>query len=302
MKMNERNEMMEVTSNEMISLKEIEYKISVHMNGAYRELLSVGRCLIEAKEAKLVPHGCWEEWVRKNTGFTERQAQRLMQAAKAVHDGSAMETLPISKIQVILTLPEPEREAVAEKAVKEDMSLRQLQDEVKRQKGEAYKQARIAEQAKADAVAAAEAYKQEIAEIIAKKDAEIEAAHKDASGKPDPEMVKEIERLKFELQDAEKYAEEQAEKRQQMQREMLNLQMANKHGTGEKAAGLTVNDLAAAVRTFIGSVGVLPHMGAAIANMDDGARDEIRMYLMMIQNWEDGVRKALDGFVEGWEA
>ncbi len=302
MKMNERNEMVEVTSNEMISLKEIEYKISVHMNGAYRELLAVGHCLIEAKEAKLVPHGCWEEWVRKNTGFTERQAQRLMQAAKAVHEGSAMENLPISKIQVILTLPEPEREAVAEKAVKEDMSLRQLQDEVKRQKGEAYKQTRLAEQAKADAAALAETHKREIAEIIAKKNAEIEAARKDANGKPDLEMAKEIERLKFELQDAEKYAEEQAEKRQQMQREMLNLQMASKRSTGEKATGLTVNDLAAAVRTFIGSVGVLPHMGAAIANMDDSARDEIRMYLMMIQNWEDGVRKALDGFVEGWEA
>ncbi len=300
--MNERNEMVEVTSNEMISLKEIEYKISVHMNGAYRELLAVGHCLIEAKEAKLVPHGCWEEWVRKNTGFTERQAQRLMQAAKAVHKGSAMENLPISKIQVILTLPEPEREAVAEKAVKEDMSLRQLQDEVKRQKGEAYKQTRLAEQAKADAAALAETHKREIAEIIAKKNAEIEAARKDANGKPDLEMAKEIERLKFELQDAEKYAEEQAEKRQQMQREMLNLQMASKRSTGEKATGLTVNDLAAAVRTFIGSVGVLPHMGAAIANMDDSARGEIRMYLMMIQNWEDGVRKALDGFVEGWEA
>ena len=300
--MTERNDMMKATSNEMVTLENIEYRISVHMNGAYRELLYVGRCLIEAKEAKLVPHGGWEDWVRKNTGFTERQAQRLMQAAKAVHDGSAMENLPLSKIQVILTLPEPEREAVAEKAVKEDMSLRQLQDEVKKQKGEAYKQARLAEQAKADAAAAAEAHRQEIAEIIAKKNAEIEAARKDASGKPDPEMSKEIDRLKYELQDAEKYAEEQAEKRQQLQREMLNLQMANKRGAGEKAAGLTVNDLAAAVRTFIGSVGVLPHMGTAIAGMDDGARNEIRAYLLMIQNWEDGVRKALDGFVEGWEA
>lgn len=300
--MTERNDMMKATSNEMVTLENIEYRISVHMNGAYRELLCVGRCLIEAKEAKLVPHGGWEDWVRKNTGFTERQAQRLMQAAKAVHDGSAMENLPLSKIQVILTLPEPEREAVAEKAVKEDMSLRQLQDEVKKQKGEAYKQARLAEQAKADAAAAAEAHRQEIAEIIAKKNAEIEAARKDASGKPDPETSKEIERLKYELQDAEKYAEEQAEKRQQLQREMLNLQMANKRGAGEKAAGLTVNDLAAAVRTFIGTVGVLPHMGTAIAGMDDGARNEIRAYLLMIQNWEDGVRKALDGYVEGWEA
>ena len=66
--------------------------------------------------------------------MSERQAQRLMQAARNVQAGSAMESLPISKIQVILSLPEPEREAMAEQAASEDMSLRELQEEVRRQK------------------------------------------------------------------------------------------------------------------------------------------------------------------------
>ena len=136
--MNEREEMkvtcIEPDQQALVTLANIEYRISVHMQGTYREILAVGRCLVEAKEAGLVPHGQWEEWVRRNTGMSERQAQRLMQAARNVQTGSAMESLPISKIQVILSLPEPEREAMAEQAASEDMSLRELQEEVRRQK------------------------------------------------------------------------------------------------------------------------------------------------------------------------
>ena len=128
--MNEREEMkvtcIEPDQQALVTLANIEYRISVHMQGTYREILAVGRCLVEAKEAGLVPHGQWEDWVRRNTGMSERQAQRLMQAARNVQAGSAMESLPISKIQVILSLPEPEREAMAEQAASEDMSLREL--------------------------------------------------------------------------------------------------------------------------------------------------------------------------------
>ena len=135
--MNECEEMkvtcIEPDQQALVPLANIEYRISVHMQGTYREILAVGRCLVEAKEAGLVPHGQWEEWVRRNTGMSERQAQRLMQAARNVQTGSAMESLPISKIQVILSLPEPEREAMAEQAASEDMSLRELQEEVRRQ-------------------------------------------------------------------------------------------------------------------------------------------------------------------------
>ena len=103
--MNECEEMkvtcIEPDQQALVTLANIEYRISVHMQGTYREILAVGRCLVEAKEAGLVPHGQWEEWVRRNTGMSERQAQRLMQAARNVQTGSAMESLPISKIQVI---------------------------------------------------------------------------------------------------------------------------------------------------------------------------------------------------------
>lgn len=87
-----------------IALENIEYRIAVHMRGAYENMLEVGRCLNQAKEAGLVPHGQWEAWVRRNTGMSERSAQKLMQAARSVLPGSAMANLSVSKIQAILAL------------------------------------------------------------------------------------------------------------------------------------------------------------------------------------------------------
>ena len=113
--------------NEMTTLANIERRIAFHIQGAYANILEVGRCLIEAKESGLVAHGQWEDWVMKHTGMSDRSAQRIMQAAREVGPDSAMNRLPISKIAAILALPEGQREEVAVKAVEENQSLRELQ-------------------------------------------------------------------------------------------------------------------------------------------------------------------------------
>ncbi|MBQ8109529.1 MAG: DUF3102 domain-containing protein [Clostridia bacterium] len=120
--------------NEMTTLANIERRISFHIQGAYANILEVGRCLIEAKDSGLVPHGQWEEWVQRMTGMSERNAQRLMKAAREVSPDSAMAKLPISKITAILALPEPQREAVAERAVEENQSLRELNETIEAMK------------------------------------------------------------------------------------------------------------------------------------------------------------------------
>ena len=79
--------------NEITTLQNIERRISHHMQGAYSNILEVGRCLIEAKESGLVPHGQWEAWVNRVAGMSERSAQRLMQAAREVSPESAMAKL-----------------------------------------------------------------------------------------------------------------------------------------------------------------------------------------------------------------
>ena len=276
--MNEREEMkvtcIEPDQQALVTLANIEYRISVHMQGTYREILAVGRCLVEAKEAGLVPHGQWEEWVRRDTGMSERQAQRLMQAARNVQAGSAMESLPISKIQVILSLPEPEREAMAEQAASEDMSLRELQEEVRRQKqlaDEANERARRSEISRAN--------------TVEKLRAELAAAQQAPAAGISPEAQAEIDRLKGELADAEQ--------RQQAQREMLAMQTQAARGELDTAGSLNSFDIAAAVRTFIGAAGVLPHMGATLAHASPAQRQEIWQYVDMVATWVDGAQQAL---------
>lgn len=74
-----------------------------------------------------------------------------------------MERLPISKIQAILSLPEADREPMAERAAREDMSLRELQEAVKREKQRADQLA--AE--KANSIARATAAERELSNLKA---------------------------------------------------------------------------------------------------------------------------------------
>ena len=72
----------------------IEERIGEHMAGMYRSALGIGRCLVEAKDAALVPHGEWESWLKRVAGMTPRTAQRLMQAARETPKGSVMGLIP----------------------------------------------------------------------------------------------------------------------------------------------------------------------------------------------------------------
>lgn len=280
-----------------VALKNIEYRIAIHMQGAYENMLEVGRCLNQAKQAGLVAHGQWEEWVRKNTGMSERSAQKLMQAARSILPGSAMSKLPISKIQAILALPDEAREPIAERAVANEMTLRELQEAVKREKQRADQLA----SEKAKSIARATAVERELANLkadipkLAENLAE-EYVEKTVAGSSGAEAQDEIDRLKAELADAESYAEQQAELRKQAQQELLNhkAQVAR----GETAvATFGVGELAAAVRTFIGAAGVMPHIGADMARMGNGERAQMRQYVDMISTWVDGARSALDTVV-----
>ena len=85
-------------------LKAIETRIAIHISETRRNFLEVGICLNEAKDRGLVPHGEWEGWVKQNTGLSERNAQRLMKAAREVPAGSTLARLDLGKVMEILTL------------------------------------------------------------------------------------------------------------------------------------------------------------------------------------------------------
>lgn len=294
---------------EMTALQGIERRIQYHIQGAYANILEVGRCLIEAKEGNLVPHGQWEAWVQKTAGMSERSAQRLMQAAREVTPESAMAKLPISKIQTILALPAAERETMAERVVGEDMSLRQLRNEVAALKRKV-EDAKLAEHKANETVDqlrhdlnSAISVNRRIAEnrikATAEADrlrAELEEAKKRRPGGISPEAQKEIDRLQAELDEAEERVGQQARLRQQAQQALIEMQSRQARGDRAAEEDLTSDAVMMAVRTFIGTVGYLPHSARVMA-LDEHDRQTVASYVQQIGQWVDAMRDALSAVV-----
>ena len=309
--------------NEMTTLANIERRISFHMQGAYSNILEVGRCLIEAKESGLVPHGQWEAWVNQTAGMSGRSAQRLMQAAREVRPDSAMAKLPISKIQAILALPEPQREEVAVKAVEENQSLRELQATIDAMRGDledARQKVQRVERERDDALTINNRIYKERAQIAHERDTAIEVRDRvkreleEAKAAPATGISAEAQRqidnfrgqarnaerraneLAAQLADAEKMAEYQAEQRQQAQQELLDLrtQVARGEGPGrDEGAGLGLSDADAiieAVGAFMAGVGYAPYQ----LRLSAKERIDVKVRVKMIAEWASRMEDALN--------
>lgn len=114
-------------------------------------ILTIGRCLIEAKEQ--LPHGEWLPWLNERVEFSERQARRFMQLYRECSNRPALADLGATKALALLALPADERERFVEEHNVVDMTSRQLQQAIKERD-----EARVAaEHAQADAAAAEQA-------------------------------------------------------------------------------------------------------------------------------------------------
>ena len=314
-------------TNSMTALASIERRINYHIQGAYANIVEVGRCLIEAKESGLVPHGQWEAWVNRVAGMSERSAQRLMQAAREVSPESAMAKLPISKIQAILALPEPQREAVAEKAVEENQSLRELQaivDSMREELDETRKRANRTALERDNAIAVLDKAQKRRAEFehecnelrrqmqraqeapatgisaearkrINSLRAELIAEQKktDVLAVEKVKLSKERDNLTAQLADAEKMAEYQARQREQAQQELLDLRTQAARGEASAQEDLTAEAVGVAARTFITSVGYLPHSDRLLT-LREGDRAQIAGYAVTLQRWAEDVLKVVN--------
>ncbi len=100
--------------------------------------LQIGKRLIEAKG--LVPSGRWLEWLEANVDYSERRAQDLMRLYEEYGRGDelpdAIARLDYSKAVALLAAPEDAREALAEKVTDEGLSVRQLNEEIRRLRAE----------------------------------------------------------------------------------------------------------------------------------------------------------------------
>ena len=114
-------------------------------------ILTIGRCLIEAKE--MLPHGEWKDWLADRVEFSERAAQRFMRLAREWSNPTALSDLGATKALTLLALPAEERERFMEDNNVIYMTTRQLEQAIK-ERDEARK---AAEAAKAEASTAEQA-------------------------------------------------------------------------------------------------------------------------------------------------
>lgn len=136
-------------------------------------ILTIGRCLIEAKD--MLPHGEWLPWLNERVEFSERTARNFMRLAREWTNRQTLADLGAAKALTLLALPAEEREQFVEDHNVIDMSARQLKEAI-RERDEARK---AAEAAKADASAAEQARAKMEADM-AVVNASLEAARADA--------------------------------------------------------------------------------------------------------------------------
>ena len=124
------------TETRVMTLADYEARIHLYKEQIGTGYIGIGRTLLEAKEAKVVPHGQWESWVTETTGLTPRQAQRCMQAATEIKDGTMMARLEMSKALLLLSsgLDAEQQEEIAGKAVEEGATVKDLREQLRKAK------------------------------------------------------------------------------------------------------------------------------------------------------------------------
>ena len=103
-------------------------------------ILTIGRCLTEAKQA--LPHGEWLPWLNERVEFSESTAQRFMRLAREWSNPSALTDLGAAKALTLLALPTEEREAFisenhvvgGEEKTVIDMTSRELERAIRERK------------------------------------------------------------------------------------------------------------------------------------------------------------------------
>ena len=319
----------------VLTLADYEARIHLYKEQIGTGYIGIGRTLNEAKAAGVVPHGEWETWVERTTGLSPRNAQRCMQAAREIKDGSALARLEMTKALMLLSsgLDDESRETVAQQAADESATVKELRERIKaREKGimelrEANQRlsgqiqtfeikTRHADQENRELQHTCESLHgqiedmdrcmREIAEEAEKYRGQLEGAHEymerekqkavqaavDTAKATFTEPYKRrIEDLEEELKAAERREEKRAAELGELRRARLEDTMQDARGVN--VSGLGALDVAAAVRSFIGQVGVLPQMTDSLRRLSDAERQTLEEHIETVKRWVLDCIKAL---------
>lgn len=287
----------------------------MNLQGLTMNLLQLGRVFAEAKP--LVAHGEWAGWVAENTSLSVRTAEQYMQAYAEFGLDPDIAALGTTKVVKLLPLPEEQRRAFLETHDVAGMSTREMDRAIR----EAREKARAEMQHLVDAEREARTQAEARAEALAMRPPEIPAEVTDAMREKDRQLAEqrdelqrvaaqaretmdntrqvqtENSRLRGELRDAEELLRETQENLDRVQGEYLNLRSAVSRGDAERAPAdeVTPEVFSQAVRSFIGAVARLPHMGAAFSEMEGAEIAQYETLLKTVEDWAKRTRQTING-------
>lgn len=247
-----------VIASEILQIERTVY--SVAMDGA----IQIGQKLQEAKEK--VEYGQWENWCKENLNYSKSRAEKFMQIAVNYGDENSAYAktvtsteVSISKALELLKVPEEEVEKFVEEHEIEDISVRELREEVTKLKAQKMELVKDAESshAEVDALekANAEAARQseEYAKTIEGLRAELKKVQDQTPEASDSEEVARLKKELKEVQDdfdaasetledtAKKLKEEKAKLK--AEKEELQKKLINSEDTGKVKLGILTNQL-----------------------------------------------------------
>ena len=160
--------------------------------------VEIGRKLNEAKA--LVPHGMWEEWLVENVDYSQSTANNLMRIATEYGDeqvslfsgrsnSETFASLTYSQAVALFVLPMDQRQEFVENHDMEDLSTRELKEEIAALKADAEKRDEIIREMEAEG--------NKLREKIGRLEEENEEAERDYNSAAD-----ELEEKQKALQDA----------------------------------------------------------------------------------------------------
>ena len=196
---------------------EIRYIQNDVQQYAAQGALKIGERLCEAKE--LLGHGEFLPWIKDEFGWTDRTAQKLMAVYREFGDsqkslfGPEINTktysdLPVSKLYLLISVPESEREDFVKENNVAEMSVREM-EKLLREKKEAEDESR---EAHAELDKLADKYAA-LSAVASEQEKELKAAQADVSASIEAakkEAAAEAEKARRAAEKAQKAAEAEA--------------------------------------------------------------------------------------------
>ena len=133
------------TRQELATIHTYEARIDLYKEQIVGGYIGIGRTLIEAKAAGVVPHGQWETWATEHTGMSARNVQRCMQIAREIDEESPLARLDMSKALLLISsgLDEDRRDEIGAAAAEEQVSVTELKRRIEDARAAGREQARM---------------------------------------------------------------------------------------------------------------------------------------------------------------